>query len=286
MLLGAHVSVAGGPDRAFSRAEAMGAECMQVFSRSQHRWENKPIPPRKVTRFHEERRRSGIGPLMVHDSYLINLAGTDPEKLQKSRTAFLDEISRADLLGIEYLVTHPGSHLGAGIPTGIRRFTRRLDRCLDEAADGSRVTVLLETTSGQGSNLGHEFEQLRDIIGASRHTARLGVCVDTCHVFSVGHDLRSEEGYEAMIGRMDTAFGIDRVRGWHLNDSVEGIGSRRDRHADLGQGEIGLAAFERLARDPRWAGRPACLETPGGPEVWARDIARLSRTRVGLDRVG
>lgn len=286
MLLGAHVSVAGGPDRAFSRAEAMGAECMQVFTRSQHRWKSEPIPPQKVTRFHEERRSSGIGPLMVHDSYLINLAGTDADKLRRSRTAFLDEVSRADLLGIEYLVTHPGSHLGAGIPTGIRRFARRLDQCLDEAGDGSRVTVLLETTSGQGSNLGHEFEQLRDVIGASRHPSRLGVCVDTCHVFAVGHELRTEEGYELMVEHMDATFGIDRVRGWHLNDSLEGMGSRRDRHADLGQGEIGLPAFERLARDARWAGQPACMETPGGPKVWARDIARLARARAGQDRVG
>ncbi len=281
MLLGAHVSVSGGPERAFARARAMGAECMQLFTRSQHRWTSKAHTGVQIARFRAERERTGVGPLMAHDSYLINLAGTDPQKLEKSRAAFLDEVHRADQLGIDFLVTHPGSHLGAGVSVGIRRFTDQLDDCLDEVEPHSQVIVLLETTAGQGSNLGHEFSQLRDILGTSRHTDRLGVCVDTCHVFTAGHDLSTPEGYEAMVQAMDVTFGLGRVRAWHLNDSVEGLGSRKDRHADIGEGLIGLRAFERLVRDPRWAGHPTCLETPGGPEVWALDIARLAEARVG-----
>ena len=279
MLLGAHVSTAGGVDRAPGNARTIGAECMQVFTRNQRRWASPPIRGGAAKHFRSERSRGPRGPVLAHDSYLINLAADDPAKRERSRVAFLDEIHRADLLGIPLLVTHPGSHLGAGVAAGIRRFTRELDRCLDEAGPDSRVTVLLENTAGQGTNLGSDLGELRDIIGASRHERRLGVCVDSCHAFAAGHDLRGDAEYEATMEALDRVVGLARVRAWHLNDSVGELGCRRDRHADLGEGEIGMAAFERLVRDPRWADRPGCLETPGGPATWAVDIARLVRAR-------
>jgi len=279
MLLGAHVSTAGGVDRAPDNARAIGAECMQVFTRNQRRWQSPPIDGVTAARYRRRWTAGPGGPVLAHDSYLINLAAVDPDKRDLSRTAFLDELARAQQLAIPWLVTHPGSHLGAGVAAGIRRAARALDRCLDEAGPDCRVTVLLENTAGQGSNLGCEFTQLRDIMGASRHPDRLGVCVDTCHAFAAGFDLRDEEGYAGTMEALDHAVGLSRVLAWHLNDSVGPLGCRRDRHADLGQGEIGLAAFERLVRDPRWADRPGCLETPGGPEVWAADIAGLARAR-------
>jgi deoxyribonuclease IV len=279
MLLGAHVSTAGGVDRAPGNARAIGAECMQVFTRNQRRWESPAIRAEVAEHYRSELSLGPAGPVLAHDSYLINLAADDPEKRRRSRGAFGDEIRRADRLDIPFLVAHPGSHLGAGVAEGIRRFTRELDRCLDEAGPESGVTVLLENTAGQGTNLGSDLGELRDIIGSSRHGQRLGVCVDSCHAFAAGHDLRSDAGYEATMEALDRAVGFARVRAWHLNDSVGELGCRRDRHADLGEGEIGMAAFERLVRDPRWADRPGCLETPGGPGTWAADIARLARAR-------
>jgi len=280
MRLGAHVSTAGGVGNAPGNAEAIGAECIQVFTRNQNRWSSKPIADVQATQYRAELERTGVGPVMAHDSYLINLATDDPEKLAKSMAAFGDEIHRADLLGIPYLVAHPGSHLGAGVDAGLRRFAANLDRCFDADGPDSRVVVLLETTAGQGSNLGFEFGQLRDIIGHSTHPERLGVCVDTCHIFAAGYDIRTRETYEATVKKLGDAVGLERVRAWHLNDSKREIGSRVDRHADLGEGHIGLDAFRQLVTDPRWAGLPGCLETPGGPDAWKIELRTLMQMRT------
>jgi len=280
MKLGAHVSAAGGVGNAPGNAEAIGAECFQLFTRNQNRWSSKPIAGAQVERYRAELMRTGVGPVLAHDSYLINLATDDPEKLARSTVAFGDEILRADLLGIPYLVAHPGSHLGDGVATGLRRFARNLDVCLEAAGPSSRVEILLETTAGQGSNLGFEFEQLRDILGLSSHADRLGVCVDTCHIFAAGYDIRTLEAYEATVARLSETVGLDRVRAWHLNDSKRELGSRVDRHADLGEGQIGLDAFRHLVRDPRWAGLPGCLETPGGPDAWRVELQTLRQMRT------
>ena len=280
MKLGAHVSTAGGVGNAPGNGETIGAECIQVFTRNQNRWSSKPISDAQATRFRVELERLGIGPVMAHDSYLINLATDDPEKLGKSMEAFGDEIARADGLSIPFLVAHPGSHLGAGVDVGLRRFARNLDTCLERAGAGSQVMILLETTAGQGSNLGFEFEQLRDIIDHSAHPDRLGVCVDTCHVFAAGYDIRSREGYDATITKLAQTVGLDRVRAWHLNDSKRELGSHVDRHADLGEGLIGIEPFRWLVCDPRWAGVPGCLETPGGPEGWMTELQTLKQMRT------
>ena len=280
MRLGAHVSTAGGVGNAPGNAEAIGAECMQIFTRNQNRWDSKPISPDEAERYRREVARTDAGPVLAHDSYLINLATEDAEKLSKSTAAFVDELARAALLGLDGLVMHPGSHLGAGVDAGVRRFAASLDRCLEEAGDGA-VDVLLETTAGQGTNLGSELAELRDIIAASRHEERRGVCLDSCHLFAAGQDLSTEGGYEALVQELDGTVGLDRVRAWHLNDSKKPLGSRRDRHAQIGDGEIGLEAFGRIVRDQRWAGLAACLETPGGPERWTVEIELLRGLRDG-----
>ena len=281
MKLGAHVSAAGGIGNAPGNAEAIGAECMQVFTRNHNRWTTKPIPDAQVDRYRSEQARCAIGPVVAHDSYLINLASEDPGKLVRSMEAFGDEIARADQLGIPLLVTHPGSHLGAGVAVGLERFAANLDHCLEAAPADSQVTILLETTSGQGSNLGFEFEQLRDIIGLSRHPARLGVCVDTCHIHTAGYDIRDRAAYERTVDQLERTVGLDRVCAWHLNDSKRDLGSRVDRHADLGEGFLGLDPFRFLVTDPRWAGVPGCLETPGGPDAWKRELTLLRDLREG-----
>lgn len=279
LLLGAHVSAAGGVGNAPGNAEDIGAECFQVFTRNQHRWRCPAIGGGEAERFRGECERTATGPTLAHDSYLINLATHEPEKRRRSTEAFLDELARAQQLGIPFLVTHPGAHLGAGVTEGLRRVAENLDRCLDAAGDKNEVVVLLENTAGQGTSLGHEFGQLRDLLGASHHPRRLGICVDTCHAFAAGYDLRTREAYEDTVGQLASAVGLDAVRAWHLNDSRRPLGSHVDRHADIGAGELGLDPFVWLVQDPRWCGRPGILETPGGPERWAEDMARLRSRR-------
>ncbi len=281
MRLGAHVSTAGGADKAPANATRIGAECMQVFTRNQNRWASPPIAPATVERYRQELARSGVGPVLAHDSYLVNLAATDPDKARLSVEAFVDELERADLLGIPFLVTHPGAHLGAGVEAGLARFTRQLDHCLDLRGPASRVTVLLETTAGQGSSLGFELAQLRDVVGASRHPDRLGVCADTCHLVAAGYDLSTRDGYERTVEEMAATVGLDRLRAWHLNDAKKGRGSRVDRHADLGEGVLGLEPFRWLVTDPRFRDLPGCLETPAGPDGWAAQLELLKRLRAG-----
>jgi len=279
MRLGAHVSTAGGADKAPANAEAIGAECMQVFTRNQNRWTSPPIKPETAERYQSELGRTGVHPVLAHDSYLINLAATDEDKARLSVDAFVDELARAGLLAIPFLVAHPGSHLGAGVEAGLALFTERLDRCLDLAGADNRVVVLLETTAGQGTNLGFELSHLRDIIGRSRHPDRLGVCADTCHLLASGYDLTTREGYEDTVEQIAKVVGLKELCAWHLNDSKKGLGSRVDRHADLGEGELGLEPFRWLVNDPRWADLPGCLETPAGPEGWAEQLALLKGMR-------
>jgi len=281
MRLGAHVSTAGGVDKAPGNAETIGAESMQVFTRNQNRWVSKPIAAESAARYREELQRSGVSPVLAHDSYLVNLASTNPEMLEKSVVAFVDELARAQLLEIPYLVTHPGSHLGAGVSEGLRAFTAALDRCLELAGGDNRVMVLLETTAGQGTNLGAEPSHLRDIIAGSGYPDRLGMCADTCHLLAAGFDLTCREGYEATVEELASAVGLDRLRAWHLNDSKKGRGSKVDRHADIGEGELGLEPFRWLVNDPRWTDLAGCLETPAGPEKWAAQLTLLKGMRAG-----
>jgi deoxyribonuclease-4 len=258
MLLGAHEGIAGGVSTAFARAEEDGAECLQIFTRNARGWAARPLEPDEIARFRAEARRTGL-PAAAHASYLINAAAGDAEIRRKSWAGLADELTRCEQLGLFALIFHPGSNPDQA--EGLRLAAEGMAQAL-EAAPG-QVRLLIETTAGQGSSLGHAFEQLaaiRDAIPAGLRR-RTGVCVDTCHLFASGHDLTTEEGYQGTIEKLDRVLGLGLVRAFHLNDSKKGLGSRVDRHDHIGEGLMGLSPFRRLVNDPRFATTPAFLET-------------------------
>lgn len=281
--LGAHMSIAGGCDLALTRAAECGMTSCQIFTKHAHQWHAKPLDPAMIERFQQQREATGIAHLVAHDSYLINMASPDDALWEKSRLAFRDELDRCDALGVPYLVTHPGGHVGSGIEAGVARVAAGINRIHDERPQG-KTTILLETTAGQGTALGRSFEELAQIIAQIEDKARVAVCFDTCHVFAAGYDLRDPESYAATMRAFDEIIGFDQLRVFHLNDSKKGIGSRVDRHAHIGEGELGLPAFELLLNDPRFAGRPGILETPKGDDN-AEDTRNLATLR-GLVREG
>lgn len=280
LLLGAHVSAAGGVSNAPGNAQAIGAECFQLFTRNQHRWASKAISEKEARRFAEQMRIREMGPAIAHGSYLINLGGPEGEKAAKSREALIDELERAQQLAISTVVVHPGAHLGDGVAKGVERVAKNLDRSL-ETADAPDVRVALETTAGQGTVLGGTWEELAEIASQSRFAERIGFCADSAHLFAAGYDFRTEEGYARLVDELDGSCGIQNLCAWHLNDSKTELGSHKDRHAEIGEGHIGLEAIARIVADPRWTGIPGCLETPGGPEKWGDEIAVLRTRREG-----
>jgi deoxyribonuclease-4 len=278
MRLGAHVSVAGGLYEAPRRGASIGAEVIQVFTRNQVQWRAAPVRAAEARRFRESLEASGVGLAVCHGSYLVNLASPDPEQRRRSRGAFLAEMRRCHALGIRYLIFHPGAHMGAGEEAGLRRIARGLDDAL-RRGEKLEVMPLLEVTAGQGSTLGHRFEHLAAILEQVREPERIGVCLDTCHLLAAGYDIASRAGYERTLAELDRCVGLERVRAFHLNDARRERGSRLDRHAPIGDGHVGLACFRRLVNDPRFAGIPAVLETPGGLPGWARELELLKRMR-------
>ena len=258
MLLGAHEGIAGGVSKAFARAEADGADCVQIFTRNARGWAAKALEDEEVSAFHSEARRSGL-PVAAHSSYLINCASADRDIRKKSWGALADELGRCERLGIPALIFHPGSHESEA--EGIRLVGEAMAHALAQVPGKARL--LVETTAGQGASLGWRFEQVQAIReavpGAARR--RVGVCVDTCHVHSAGYDLSTEEGYEATIGALDRTVGLGNVRAFHLNDSKKPRGCRVDRHEHIGQGTLGLEPFRRLVNDARFAELPGFVET-------------------------
>lgn len=277
MNFGAHMSVAGGVDQAFARGEAVGCRTLQLFTKNERQWRAKPLAAETIAQFHAEARRSRIAPLLSHASYLINLATPGDELWEQSIQAFADELERCALLCIPYLVVHPGAHTGSGTDAGIKRVASALDRLFAEGA-GEHVTVLLETTAGQGTCLGGTFEELARMLELLRHPERAAVCVDTCHIFAAGYDFRAPEAYVATFERLHEIIGLDRVRAFHLNDSKGGPGSHLDRHEAIGDGQIGLEGFRHLVSDPRFLGVPMVLETPKGKDE-REDIRNLATLR-------
>ena len=265
-LLGAHMSIAGGVHLAFARLSQVGGEALQVFLRNERRWQTPPLTQEAVARFRQAHEESGRMPLAAHDSYLINLAAPDPLLQERSMAAFADELERAEALGIPFLVTHPGSHLGQGVEAGLERFVQGMDRAIALSRTSSLV-VLIETTAGQGTNLGSSFEEIAFILGRSRHGDRLGVCLDTCHCFAAGYDLSTPRAYEETVRGFDRIIGLRRLTFFHLNDSKGGLGSRLDRHEHIGKGKIGLAGFQLVLNDVRFRGHPMVLETPKGKDL-------------------
>lgn len=277
-LLGAHMSIAGGLHKAFDRISRVKGEALQVFSKNQRQWRVPPLTDVEISDFLAAWNMWGRGPVAAHDSYLINLANPDKNKANRAVAAFADEITRAERLAIPYLVMHPGSHVGAGIDTGLEHLTCNLDRAFDQAAEAQTVIVLLETTAGQGTGLGASFEELAYVLEHSRYPERLGVCLDTCHVFAAGYDIRTKAGHEKTFAAFDKTIGIERLKFFHLNDSKKGLGSRVDRHEHIGKGEIGLEGFRLLLNDSRFANHPMVLETPKDKEL-QEDIENLELLR-------
>ncbi len=264
-LLGAHESVAGGLHLSFDRIQEAGGTALQIFTRNQRQWNPSPVTKEEQSLFAAAWQKCTDMPVASHASYLVNLASGKPDLIEKSITAFADELKRCELLDIPLVVMHPGSHGGDGVETGIARFTENLDLALERA--DNQVTVLLETTADQGTGLGSRFEELASIIAGSKYENKLGVCVDTCHIFAAGYDIRNAESYQATMAEFDNVVGIERIKFFHLNDSKKGLESRVDRHEHIGQGAIGLEGFRSLLNDPRFAHHPMTLETPKGKDL-------------------
>jgi deoxyribonuclease IV len=276
LLIGAHMSIAGGLHLAFARGEETGCAAMQIFTKNASQWRGKSISPAEADAFHQAWRESSIGPVIAHDSYLINLAATDETMWGKSIAAFVDEMQRCAVLGIPELVMHPGAHLGAGEEAGLQRQAAAFREIFAAAPAG--VTVLLENTAGQGTCLGHRFEHLAAIIEQVPE-GRFGVCFDTCHAWAAGYDLSTAAGYAATMSEFDRIVGLERLRAFHVNDCKKGLGCRVDRHEHIGQGSIGEAGFAALMQDSRFAGIPKVLETPKGEggELDRMNLALLRR---------
>lgn len=279
MLIGSHMSIAGGVDRSVERGVTVGCRTMQIFTKNASQWAAPPIPPDTVRRFREELERSGIAPVVSHDSYLINLASADPALRRKSIDAFRDELDRAEALGLLGVVAHPGAHLGAGEEAGLERIGEALREVLT-ATRRQKVMILVENTAGQGTVLGSTFRHLGRLIELTDGHARLGVCLDSCHLHAAGYDLTTDEGYAATFREFDELVGFDRLRCFHMNDSLKPLGSRVDRHTHIGDGTLGLEPFRRLMLDPRLEAVPKILETPkngDGVEDDRRNIGTLAR---------
>jgi deoxyribonuclease-4 len=277
--IGAHVSAAGGVENAPLNAQAIGATALALFTKNQRQWTAKPLSEESIRRFKENCAAAGFAPdqILPHDSYLINLGHPEAAGLEKSRTAFIDEMQRCEQLGLKLLNFHPGSHLKKISEADcLARIAESINLALDQSCG---VTAVIENTAGQGTNLGHRFEHLARIIAGVHDQSRVGVCLDTCHTFSAGYDLTTPDGYDATLARFDAVVGFSFLRGLHLNDSKKSRGSHVDRHERLGEGTLGLETFRMIMKDPRFDNIPMILETPD-PSRWAEEI-RLLRGMMG-----
>lgn len=265
-LLGAHQSIAGGYYKAVEHAQRTGCECVQLFTKNNNQWRAKPISPPEAERFREALTTSGIAHPLSHDSYLINLASPDDALWKQSVDAFVVELQRAEQLGIPYVVTHPGSYTTSTEASGLKRIIRALNE-VHRQTKGIAAKCLLENTAGQGSALGWRFEHLATILDGVSDPERLGgVCIDTCHLFAAGYAVGTKKEFHATYHTLDGLVGLDRVKAFHLNDSKAKFGSRVDRHAAIGRGEMGLEPFRTLLNDHRFRRTPMYLETPKGME--------------------
>jgi deoxyribonuclease-4 len=273
-LLGAHVSVSGGLDKSIARGEELECDAIQIFSKNQRQWMASPLSEESITIFKKSYGESKIQQIIIHDSYLINLCNPDDERLKKSRDAFLDEMIRADLISVPYLVFHPGSHLNTSEEEGTRRIAESLNIVLKKQ-DKGKVKLLLETTAGQGDHVGYLFEQLAAIIAMVDNKDRIGICFDTAHAFAAGYDIRTATEYNNTFRIFDSIVGLDRIQVFHLNDSKSELGSRVDRHEQIGKGKIGLNAFRFLINDSRFREIPMILETPEGEKYYKTNLNLL-----------
>lgn len=279
-LFGAHMSIAGGYYKAVLAAKALDCPAVQIFTKNNNQWAAKPLADEDIKLFRQSRREANIEIAIAHDSYLINLASHDETLWRRSLEAFVVEVERAEALGLDYLVTHPGASVDGDVESGLARVARALDE-VHRRCPRCRVKVLLETTAGQGNSLGHRFEHLAEIGKLVRRSDRLGVCLDTCHVFAAGYALHPERAYRETLRIFDRVIGLGRLYAFHVNDSKKPLGSRVDRHAHIGQGHLGLEAFGYLVNDRRFRGHAMILETAKeGPNDEAMDAINLQALRA------
>jgi deoxyribonuclease-4 len=278
--LGAHISIAGGVALAPARGRALGCGAIQVFVKNQRQWAAPPLAAEDARAFRAARRRAGIRHAFAHGSYLVNLGCPEPSGWRQAVRAFTDELWRAEALGLDALVVHPGSHLGAGVARGLDAVARAVEAAL-AATPGARVKVALENAAGAGHALGRSFAELRGVLERLGHPARVGVCIDTCHLFAAGYDIRTPAGYARAMAECVEAIGVRRVLAFHLNDARAPLGSGLDRHEHIGRGQLGPRPFRLLLDDRRFARIPKVLETPKEPEPAAdlRNLATLRRLR-------
>lgn len=277
-LIGAHLSTKGGLATVFERAAAIEASAVALFAKNSNQWKGKTLTDDDCAAFAAQRT---VRPMLTHASYLINLATTNEEFHRKSIEAMIDELDRAERLGIHAVVLHPGAHMGAGSDAAIDQIARSLDR-IHAALPNHRVATLLETAAGQGSCVGCTFEELGQMIARVDDKRRVGICFDTCHVFAAGYDIRTPDGYARAIDEMERHVGLENVGAFHLNDSKKPLGSRVDRHEHIGKGEIGTGAFRLLLNDVRFARVPKVLETPKTVETES-DRENLRTLRALID---
>ena len=277
MLLGAHMSTSGGLSLAFERAQSIGINTMQVFTKNQNRWEQKPAAAEEIARWFQAQTATGIGPVVSHAAYLLNLGTPDDALWEKSANALIDELTRAEQLGILGVVLHPGAHMSTGEEAGLARIIAGLDRA-HAATPGYRTLTLIETTAGQGTALGYRFEHLQVLLAGVREPERIGFCLDTCHIVAAGYDITTPETYAATMAEFDRLVGLERLKCFHFNDSKKGLGARVDRHDAIGTGALGLAPFGFILNDPRFAATPMILETPKSEDMH-EDVENLKTLR-------
>ena len=272
--IGAHVSASGGVESAPLNANAIGAKAFALFTRNQRQWKSSPLTKKSISLFKERCEEFGYEAkhILPHDSYLINLGHPDPDGLQKSRDAFLDEMQRCEQLGLDRLNFHPGSHLNElSVDDCLARIAESINRTLDQTAG---VCAVIENTAGQGTNLGYTFEQIAAIIDRVEDKTRVGVCIDTAHTLAAGYDIKTEQGFTETFRHFDEVIGFSYLRGMHINDSKKDLATRVDRHDSIGKGVMGMTTFKMLMADPRFDDIPLILETPD-ESIWAEEIGYL-----------
>ena len=277
MLLGAHMSVAGGLVTALERGSQVGCQTMQIFTKNNTQWQASALTQAIATQFKEEWKKTSIHSIFAHASYLINLGSPDKELYRKSTMALIDELQRCEKLGLSFLVLHPGAAMDRPVEEALDRIAKAIDFAFQQTA-GFQVLLLLENTAGQGSSVGHTFEHLGTLIKSVHEKKRLGVCFDTCHAFAAGYDFRTKESYEKTFSHFDKVIGLPQLKAFHLNDSKKELHCRVDRHEHIGKGQLGLSAFRLLLNDTRFSHIPMVLETPKGKEC-LEDIENLKVLR-------
>ena len=273
-LIGAHTSIAGGPHNALIKAQDIGATTAQIFTSNQKQWKGRSFSRESLAQWNKALAETNMKKIMSHDSYLINLGSNRDDLLEKSRLAFAEEIERSLALGLTYINFHPGSATGSSEEECLDRIVESLFS-MEPLLHNQSIRLLIETTAGQGSTVGHRFEHLGYLIEEVKETIPIGVCIDTCHIFAAGYDIRTAHAWEVTLKAFDQIVGLEHLYAFHVNDSLHPLGSRKDRHANLGQGTIGLEAFKVMMTHPKTKTIPKYLETPNGDRLWKEEVAML-----------